>query len=122
MTNSGPTAFRMTHQQHASVRIARTVTGPDRLLQRVVLPLLLLLLLLMLAPFILGITLQVLMGVTVAILPWLLLAAVIAGLVAGVTGAVIVSRRLPPTGGTTPLPPGTPPLGAYRIRRPRGAN
>ena len=79
-----------------------------------------LLILLMLAPFILGIAIQVLTGLAVAILPWLLLAAVVAGLVAGVTGAVIVSRRLPPAGRPTPLPPGTPPLGPYRVRRPRG--
>jgi hypothetical protein len=79
-----------------------------------------LLVLLMIAPFVVGLAFQFFATVAVAILPWLLLASAIAGLVAGASAALVLRRRLPPSGRNTPLPPGAEPLGEYRVRRPRG--
>jgi hypothetical protein len=79
-----------------------------------------LLVILMIVPFLVGAALQLMSVMVVAILPWLLLCSVLAGLVAGISGAIVIRRRLPPGGANTPLPPGAPSLGAYRVRRPRG--
>jgi hypothetical protein len=69
-----------------------------------------------LAPLVLCLALQLFF----AALPWLILLAVVAGAVAGLTVALVLRRRLPPRPGANQLPRGAPPLGPYRVRRPRG--
>ena len=64
--------------------------------------------------------LHMLLVVLAALLPYLVLLAVIAGVTAGLTAALVLRRRLPPRNGGNPLPPGAPPLGPYRVRRPHG--
>jgi len=73
-----------------------------------------------LAPFLVGITLQLLVGLATAVLPWLILFAVIAGVAAGLSAALVLRRRVLPPGQGNPLPPGGAPLGPWRTRRPRG--
>lgn len=79
-----------------------------------------LLVVLMIAPFVVCLALQLAVAVMGALLPWVLVVGAIAGIAAGVSAALVLRRRLPVAGRTTPLPPGAPPLGAYRVRRPRG--
>ena len=79
-----------------------------------------LMLLLIFAPLLLCLALQAVVGVFAAVLPWVIGLAVIAGLAAGVSAGLGVRRRLPLRNGGAELPPGAPPLGAYRVRRPRG--
>lgn len=71
-------------------------------------------------PVLICIGLQLLVGVIVATLPWLILFAVIAGIAAGLSAGLVIRRRLMPPGQESPLPPGSSPLGAWRIRRPSG--
>ncbi len=78
------------------------------------------LLFLIFAPVLLAVALQVWLAFLAAILPWLMLLAVIVGLTAGLSAAFVLRRRLPTRNGGNPLPPGAPPLGPYRARRPRG--
>jgi hypothetical protein len=72
------------------------------------------------APVLLCVALQILMGFLAFALPWFILGSAVAGLVAGVSAALVLRRRLPPQNGDRALPPAAPPLGPYRVRRPRG--
>jgi hypothetical protein len=54
------------------------------------------------------------------ILPVLIVLAVIGGIAAGLSAGLVLRRRLPRRNGGQALPPGLPPLGSYRRRRPRG--
>ncbi|MBI3825647.1 MAG: hypothetical protein HY294_06615 [Candidatus Rokubacteria bacterium] len=78
-------------------------------------------LILIFAPLLVCLVLQATVGVLAALLPWLIGLSVIAGLAAGVSAALVLRRRLPLRNGSADLPPGAPPLGTYRVRRPRGA-
>lgn len=78
------------------------------------------LLLLVFGPALLLVALQVWAAVLAVVLPVLIVLALIAGVAAGLSAAFVLRKRLPPRNGGTPLPPGTPPLGPYRVRRPRG--
>jgi len=78
-----------------------------------------LLLLIILGPVILGLALQVFVGLATAVLPWLIVLALIAGVAAGLSAGLVVRRRLLPPGQGSPLPPGGPALGPWRVRRSR---
>ena len=78
------------------------------------------LLFLIFGPVLICIGLQLLVGIIVAALPWLILLAVITGIVAGLSAGLVVRPRLLPPGQGSPLPPGSSPLGPWRIRRPSG--
>jgi hypothetical protein len=75
---------------------------------------------LLLGPLVVACGLQLILAIATVIVPWLILLAVVAGAVAGLTVALVLRRRLPPRPGANQLPRGTPPLGTYRVRRPRG--
>ncbi len=77
-------------------------------------------LILIFAPLLVCLALQATVGVLAVLLPWLIGLSIIAGLVAGVSAALVLRRRLPLRNGGSETPPGTPPLGAYRVRRPKG--
>jgi hypothetical protein len=72
----------------------------------------------MLAPFAICLVLQFALGVQVAIQPWLLLIAVVAGVAAGFSAAIVLRRRLPPTGRGRVAR--NTPAGQYKVKRPRG--
>ena len=71
---------------------------------------------LLLAPIVLACVLQVLF----IVLPWLVLLAAVRGCAAGLSAGLVLRRRLPARPGINQLPRGVPPLGPYRVRRPRG--
>ena len=77
-------------------------------------------LILIFAPLLLCLALQATLGVLAAVLPWLIGLSVIAGIAAGLSAAMVLRRRLPLRNRGGQIPPGAPPLGAYRVRRPRG--
>ena len=79
-----------------------------------------LLLILIFGPILICVGLQLLAGMMVALLPWLILFAVITGIAAGVSAGLVIRRRLLPPGQGSPLPPGGPALGPWRVRRPGG--
>ena len=79
-----------------------------------------LLVFLMVAPLLLCIAGQLALAFVGALLPWLILGGVITGAAAGLTAGLLMRRRLSPSQGESLLPPGAPPLGHYRVRRPRG--
>jgi len=78
------------------------------------------LLLLIFGPVLICIGLQLLVVTIAAILPWLIFLALIAGIAAGLSAGLVVRRRLLPPGQGSPLPPGGPALGSWRVRRSRG--
>ena len=79
-----------------------------------------LLFIVILGPVLVGIALQLFVGLVTAVLPWLIFLAVIAGVAAGLSAGLVVRRRLLPSGQGSPLPPGGPALGSWRVRRSRG--
>jgi ABC-type multidrug transport system permease subunit len=70
----------------------------------------------LLAPIVLACVLQIFF----IILPWLVVLMAVCGIAGGLGAGLLLRRRLPPRSGTNQLPQGTQPLGAYRVRRPRG--
>ena len=78
------------------------------------------LLFLIFGPVLICIGLHLLVVTIAAILPWLIFLAVIAGIAAGLSAGLVVRRRLLPSGQGSPLPPGGPALGSWRVRRSRG--
>ena len=71
-------------------------------------------------PLLVCLVLQLVVGVLTALLPWLILGSLVAGVAAGLSAGLVLRRRLPPRNGRAPLTPGSPLLGSYRVRRPKG--
>jgi hypothetical protein len=63
---------------------------------------------------------QIFLCLMITILPWILALAILTGVAAGLSAGFVIRRRYPIPGGTG-RPPELP-LGAHRVRRPRGVD
>lgn len=74
----------------------------------------------MVGPLLLCLAFQLVVGFLTAVLPWFILGSLVAGVAAGLSAGLVLRRRLPPPNGRAPLSAGSPLLGSYRVRRPKG--
>jgi hypothetical protein len=75
---------------------------------------------LLFGPLIFGIAVHVFLCFMITILPWILALAILTGVAVGVSAGFVIRWRRPRPGGTG-RPPELP-LGAHRVRRPRGVD